>query len=63
MTSDFKLLASGLGVALSIPVCLIGGLKIAVAFGGEVPEWSIGAVSKTVDLLTEVRGFESHPLR
>ena len=30
---------------------------------GEVPEWLIGAVSKTVDLRKEVRGFESHPLR
>jgi hypothetical protein len=28
-----------------------------------VPERSIGAVSKTVDLRKEVRGFESHPLR
>ncbi len=30
---------------------------------GEVPEWSNGAVSKTVVPLTRDRGFESHPLR
>ncbi len=30
---------------------------------GEVPEWSIGAVSKTVVRLLVDRGFESHPLR
>jgi hypothetical protein len=30
---------------------------------GEVPEWLIGAVSKTVVALTGYRGFESHPLR
>ena len=30
---------------------------------GEVPEWSIGAVSKTVVPRERYRGFESHPLR
>ena len=30
---------------------------------GEVPEWTIGAVSKTVEVLAGLRGFESHPLR
>ena len=30
---------------------------------GEVPEWSIGAVSKTVVPFTGYRGFESLPLR
>jgi hypothetical protein len=30
---------------------------------GEVPEWSIGAVSKTVVPLAGYRGFESLPLR
>jgi hypothetical protein len=30
---------------------------------GEVPEWSIGAVSKTVVPCEGHRGFESHPLR
>lgn len=29
---------------------------------GEVPEWLIGAVSKTV-VVSDHRGFESHPLR
>jgi acyl-CoA synthetase (AMP-forming)/AMP-acid ligase II len=30
---------------------------------GEMPEWSNGAVSKTVDLFTGIRGFESLSLR
>ena len=30
---------------------------------GEVPEWLIGTVSKTVSRLKSGRGFESHPLR
>ena len=30
---------------------------------GEVPEWTNGAVSKTVVLFSGYRGFESHPLR
>ena len=30
---------------------------------GEMPEWSNGAVSKTVELLKQFRGFESPSLR
>ena len=37
---------------------IISGLSM-----GEVPEWTIGAVSKTVEVLAGLRGFESHPLR
>ena len=36
------------------------GIMLAI---GEVPEWTIGAVSKTVVALAGYRGFESHPLR
>src|ERR1700720_411696 len=32
-------------------------------FCGEVPEWSIGAVSKTIRPFAGSRGFESLPLR
>ena len=37
---------------------IISGLSM-----GEVPEWTIGAVSKTVEVLAGLHGFESHPLR
>ena len=40
-----------------------GSNPSASAYFGGVPEWSNGAVSKTVDLGNRVRGFESHPLR
>ncbi len=55
-------------VALAKPLwCISGPYRVkkgaVVVFSGEVPEWLNGAVSKTVDLRKEVRGFESHPLR
>src|SRR5258707_14830545 len=40
-----------------------GPLVCAPPSRGEVPEWSIGAVSKTVVPCEGYRGFESHPLR
>ena len=46
--------------------CLCGGLQCILGImldTGEVPEWTIGAVSKTVVALAGYRGFESHPLR
>ncbi len=42
------------------------GLKYNINFAaksGELPEWSNGADSKSVDLLMWVRGFESLALR
>src|SRR5690349_19039816 len=43
--------------------CALGPLVCAPPSRGEVPEWSIGAVSKTVVPCEGYRGFESHPLR
>ena len=40
-----------------------GSNPSASAYFGGVPEWSNGAVSKTVDPGNRVRGFESHSLR
>ena len=42
-----------------MPVAILGIMPTI----GEVPEWTIGAVSKTVEVLAGLRGFESHPLR
>jgi hypothetical protein len=41
----------------------VGHAKFLAPLNGEVPERSIGAVSKTVVPLTGDRGFESLPLR
>ena len=41
----------------------MGKVVTFAAYKGEMPEWSIGAVSKTVVRFTADRGFESLSLR
>ena len=52
----------GLPRVTAVAIAVAAAYKAPAARAGEVPERSIGAVSKTV-VRHAYRGFESHPLR